>query len=67
LVVLPGGIGLIGLIGLVVHGRFGTPTFARQTLTGQRAAAGQDCREVNCGSVLTEASSPTLGRRCDHR
>jgi hypothetical protein len=32
LVVLLGG---IGLIGLVTHGPFGTPPFARQTLTGR--------------------------------
>ena len=43
LVVLLGG---IGLIGLVAHGLFGTPPFARQTLTGQRAVAGQDGRGV---------------------
>jgi hypothetical protein len=28
-------LGGIGLIGLVVHGAFGTPPFARQTLTGR--------------------------------
>jgi len=43
LVVLPGG---IGLIGLVVHGRFGTPPFTRQTLTGQRTVTGQDGQGV---------------------
>jgi hypothetical protein len=43
LVVLLGG---IGLIGLVAHGLFGTPPSARQTLTGQRAVAGQDGRGV---------------------
>jgi hypothetical protein len=41
-------IGVLGLvvllsgIGLVVHGPLGTPPFARQTLTGQRAVSGQD-------------------------
>jgi hypothetical protein len=30
-----GELGGIGLIGLVVHGAFGTPPFARQTLTGR--------------------------------
>jgi hypothetical protein len=43
LVVLLGG---IGLIGLVVHGPFGTPPFTRQTLTGQRAVTGQDRSRV---------------------
>jgi hypothetical protein len=52
LVVLLGG---IGLIGLVAHGLLGTPPFARQTLTGQRAVAGQDGRGFDGGSVLTGA------------
>ena len=39
-------LGGIGLIGLVAHGLFGTPPSARQTLTGQRAMAGQDGRGV---------------------
>jgi hypothetical protein len=58
LVVLLGG---IGLIGLVAHGLFGTPPFARQTLTGQRAVAGQECRGVNGGSVLDGEPKSTLG------
>jgi hypothetical protein len=43
LVVLLGG---IDLIRLVVQGRFGTPPFARQTLTGQRAVVGQERSRV---------------------
>ena len=62
LVVLPGG---IGLIGLVVHGRFGTPPFARQTLTGQRAGSGKDGRGFNGGSASTGSRKSMLGPRCD--
>jgi hypothetical protein len=39
-------LGGIGLIGLGVHGPFGTPPFTRQTLTGQRAVTGQDRSRV---------------------
>jgi hypothetical protein len=55
LVVLPSG---IGLIGLVAHGLLGTPPFARQTLTGQRAVAGQDGREgLTAGAFDGEPTS----------
>jgi len=58
LVVLLGG---IGLIGLVAHGPFGTPPFARQTPTGQHAVAGQHGQEVNDGSVLPRSPQSMLG------
>ena len=59
LVVLLSGIGLIGLF---AHGPLPTRPIARQTPTGQRAAAGQDGREVNGGSVWTGSPQSTLAR-----
>jgi hypothetical protein len=64
LVVLLGG---IGLIGLVAHGLFGTPPFARQTLTGQRAVLVKTVARLNGGSVVPGSPKSTLAPRCDHR
>ena len=51
----------IGLIGLVAHGPFGTPPFARQTLTGQRVVAGQGGRGVQRRQRLDGEPSVDVG------
>ena len=63
LVVLLGGIGLIGLVG---HGPFGTPPFARQTPTVNTMWLVRTVAGVNGGSILTGSPKSTLGPGCDH-
>ena len=54
-------LGGIGLIGLVAHGRFGTPPFARQTLTGQRAYRSPVIRWARPQFQFARSSRPPPG------